>query len=132
MAIKGAGNCTVTYNAVPISQYVNNVDLTNTIAELEATVLTSTAEASVAGLGSYTLKLDGDWLKALDDVLGPDSLTGTLRTTVVVFGSAGAGGTVTYTWTTNSFLTSYEIKTAAKDKITFSGQLRLNNAPTRA
>jgi hypothetical protein len=129
MAIKGAGNAIANYNAADISQYVNNVDLTNAIAELEATVLTSTAEQSVPGLGSYTVKLEGDWIKALDLILGPDSISGTIRTFFATFGSGA--NTVTYTWTTNAFITNYEIKTAAKDKITFSAQLRLNNAPTR-
>jgi hypothetical protein len=104
--------------------------LTNTIAELEATVLTSTAEESIAGLGSYQLQLEGDWSKALDDILGPDSLTGAKRTVVLTFGPAGQ--LVTYTWTNNGFLTAYNINTAATEKIAFSATLRLNNAPARA
>jgi hypothetical protein len=130
-AIKGAGNTQVLYNAVDISQYINSADMTNTIAELEATVLTSTAEQTVAGLGSYEMQLDGDWAKLLDDSLGPDSVSGTLRTASIKYGS-GAGAMVTYTWTTNAFITSYNITTAANDKIGFSATLRLNNAPTRA
>jgi hypothetical protein len=50
MAQKGAGNSSLTYNAQNITQYLNTNTLTNTIAELEATVLTSTAEESIAGL----------------------------------------------------------------------------------
>jgi hypothetical protein len=129
-AIKGAGNCIVTYNAVDISQYISTADMTNTIAELEATVLTSTAEQTIAGLGSYEMSLDGDWAKTLDDSLGPDSVSGTLRTASIKYGS-GAGAMVTYTWTTNAFITSYNITTAATEKIGFSATLRLNNAPTR-
>jgi hypothetical protein len=130
-AIKGAGNCVVTYNSVDLSGYINSADMTNTIAELEATVLTSTAEQTVAGLGSYEMTLDGDWTKVLDDSLGPDSVSGTLRTASIKYGS-GAGAMVTYTWTTNAFITSYNITTAANEKIGFSATLRLNNAPTRA
>lgn len=130
-AIKGAGNCVVTYNAVDISGYVSSADMTNTIAELEATVLTSTAEQTVAGLGSYEMQLEGDWAKVLDDSLGPDSVSGTLRTASIRYGS-GAGAMVTYTWTTNAFITSYNITTAASEKIGFAATLRLNNAPTRA
>jgi hypothetical protein len=131
MAQKGAGNSTCTYNAQNITQYLNTNTLTNTIAELEATVLTSTAEESIAGLGSYELTLEGDWSKAIDDILGPDSLTGTKRTVVLTYGSVGTGGVVTYTWTTNGFLTSYEINATATDKIVLSGTLRLNGAPAR-
>lgn len=129
-AIKGAGNTVVTYNSVDLSQYVSTADMTNTIAELEATVLTSTAEQTVAGLGSYEMQLEGDWAKALDDSLGPDSVSGTLRTASIKYGT-GAGAMVTYTWTTNAFITSYNITTAASEKIGFSATLRLNNAPTR-
>jgi hypothetical protein len=128
--MKGAGNTQVLYNAVDISQYISTADMTNTIAELEATVLTSTAEQTIAGLGSYEMSLDGDWAKTLDDSLGPDSVSGTLRTASIKYGS-GAGAMVTYTWTTNAFITSYNITTAATEKIGFSATLRLNNAPTR-
>ena len=38
--------------------------MTNTIAELEATVLTSTAEQTIAGLGSYEMTLEGDWARS--------------------------------------------------------------------
>ena len=131
MAQKGAGGATVTYNSNNISQYLNTNTLTNTIAELEATVLTSTAEESIAGLGSYELTIEGDWSKAIDDILGPDSLTGAKRTVVLIYGTAGTGGTVTYTWTTNGFLTSYEINATATDKIVLCGTLRLNGAPVR-
>jgi hypothetical protein len=130
-AIKGAGNCVVTYNAIPLSPYINSADMTNTIAELEATVLTSTAEQTIAGLGSYEMQLDGDWDIALDNALGTDSISGTLRTASIKYGS-GAGAMVTYTWATNAFITSYNITTAANEKIGFSATLRLNNAPTRA
>jgi hypothetical protein len=129
MALKGAGNSTLTYNATNLSQYLNTNTLTNTIAELEATVLTSTAEETVAGLGSYQLTLEGDWSKPIDDILGPDSLTGVKRTVVLTYGPAGA--IVTYTWTTQGFLTSYEINATATDKIVLSGTLRLNGAPVR-
>jgi|SRR5262252_7328777 len=129
-ATRGAGNSTITYNAIPLTPYVMSPTLTNTINEIEATVLSSTAEESVAGLGSYQMQLEGNWEKALDDVLGPDSISGTLRTAVITFGSGA--GMVTYTWTTKAFVTNYEISAAATDKLTFTATLRLNGAPTRA
>lgn len=129
-ATKGAGNSTVVYNAVPLTPYVTSPTLTNAIAEIDATVLSSTAEESVAGLGSYQLQLEGNWEKALDDALGPDSISGTLRTAVITFGLAA--NLVTYTWTTKAFVTNYEISAAATDKLSFTATLRLNGAPTRA
>lgn len=129
MALKGAGNSTCTYNSTNISQYLNTNTLTNTIAELEATVLTSTAEETIAGLGSYELTLEGDWSKAIDDVLGPDSLSGTKRTVVLTYGPGATD--VTYTWTNQGFITNYEINATATDKIVLSATLRLNGAPLR-
>jgi hypothetical protein len=128
-ANKGAGNSTVVYNAVPLTGYVTSPTLTNAIAEIDSTVLSSTATESVAGLGSYQLQLEGNWEKPLDDVLGPDSISGTLRTAVVTFGSGA--NLVTYTWTTKAFITNYEITAAATDKLGFTATLRLNGAPTR-
>lgn len=130
-ATKGAGNATVTYNSQNITAYVNSVDLQNTIAELEATNLASTGEESDAGLVNSVLRIGGDWSKALDDILGPDSLPGTKRTAVITFKDSG-NNTVTWTWTSNAFITNYTINTAARDKITWSAQLRLSGLGVRS
>src|SRR4030095_2156784 len=129
-ATRGAGNSTVVYNSVPLTPYTTSPTLTNTIAEIEATVLNSTAEESVAGLGSYQLALECNWEKLLDDTLGPDSISGTLRTVVVTFGSGA--NLVTYTWTLKGFITNYEVSAVATHKLSFNATLRLNGAPTRA
>lgn len=128
-ATKGAGNATVTYNANAITNYTNSVDLQNTIAELEATHLGSTAQESDAGLGSYQLQIGGDWNPTIDGYLGPDSLAGTKRTCAIAFTSGGS--TVTYTWTSQAFITNYTVRTSATGKLEWSATLRLSGAGSR-
>lgn len=129
-ATKGAGNATVTYNSNALTAYVNSVDLQNTIAELEATNLGSTGEESDPGLVNSTLNLGGDWHPTLDGYLGPDSLTGTKRTVVITFTVGGT--TVTWTWTSKAYITNYKVPTGAKDKITWTAQLRLSGLGVRS
>lgn len=128
-ATKGAGNSTVSFNATPLTNYVNSQDLQNTIAELDGTHLGSVEMEADAGLPSHSLQMSGDWHPTLDGVLGPDSLTGTKRTAVVTF-TAG-GQTVTYTWTSQAFITSYNVTSSATGKLEWSATLRLSGAPTR-
>lgn len=133
-ATKGAGNATVTYNGNALTAYVNSVDLQNVVAELEATVLSSTAEASDPGLTNSVLRLEGDFHPTLDGYLGPDSLSGAKRTVAVAF-TAG-GSTVTWTWTASGavggFITNYNPGAGAKDKLKWTAQLRLSGLGVRS
>lgn len=133
-ALKGAGNAAVTYNSNALINYVNSVDLQNVIAELEATHLGSTAMASDGGLVKHTLQMGGDWNDTVDGYLGPDSLTGTKRTTAIVFGPSGSQ--VTYTWTASGavggFITNYSIKTTAAGKLEWSATLNLSGLGVRS
>ncbi len=130
MAVRGAGNTTVTYNGSNITAYINEVELASTIAELEASNLASTVMQYTPSIAEYTLTMSGDWSSALDAIFGPDIVTPALRTVVVSFTEGGS--TVSYTWTTNGFLTGYSISSSASDKITHSPSLRLSGPPTRA
>lgn len=129
-ATKGAGNATVTYNSNALTAYVNSVDLQNTIAELEATNLGSTGEESDPGLVNSVLNIGGDWHPTLDGYLGPDSIASTKRTAVITFTVGGT--TITWTWTSKAFITNYKVNTAAKDKITWTAQLRLSGLGVRS
>lgn len=129
-AIKGAGNATCTYISTVITNYINSLDLQNTIAELEATHLGSTAEEADPGLGSFALQMGGDWSAALDALLGPDSLTGAKRTAVAGFEDGAT--VVTYTWTSQAFITGYNVKTAATGKLEWTATLRLSGLGVRA
>lgn len=131
-ALKGAGNVTVTYNSNAVTSYVNSVDLQNVIAELESTHMGSTAMSSDAGLVKSTLQLSGDWNSTVDGYFGPDSLTGTKRTTVIAYNSAA----VTYTWTASGdvggFVTNYNVKAGATGKLEFSCTLNLSGLGVRS
>lgn len=133
-AIKGAGNSAVSYNSNALTNYVNSADLQNTIAELEATHLGSTAMAADAGLASFALQMGGDWGATIDGYLGPDSLTGAKRTVVVSY--VDGATTVTYTWTASGdvggFITNYNPKTTATGKLEWTATLRLSGIPVRA
>lgn len=133
-AIKSAGNVTVSYNGNAITNYTNSVDLQNVIQELESTHLGSTAQSADAGLAASTLNLGGDWNSTIDGYLGPDSLTGTKRTTVISFEDGAT--TVSWTWTASGdvggFITNYQINPQANGKIPWSAQLRLSGLGVRA
>lgn len=129
-ATKGAGNSTVTYNSNALTNYTNSVDLQATIAELEATHLGSTGQEADPGLGSYQLQIGGDWNPTIDGYLGPDSLAGTKRTAAIAFTSGGS--TVTYTWTSQAFITNYTVSTSATGKLEWKATLRLSGVGTRS
>lgn len=129
MAVRGAGNVVVTYNSNNITAYLNTVELAATIDELEATDLASTVAEFSPSLAQYNLTIGGDWDKALDDILGVDALTPTVRTVVIKFTDEG-GDWAQYAWTTG-FISGYSISAAATGKIEHSPTLRLSGTPTR-
>lgn len=130
-AVKAAGKTTVTYNSHDISAYCNQNQLNNTVAELEATNLASTAMESDPGLPGHDLDIGGDWNATLDGYLAPDAMTSTKRTAVITFVDA-TPTTVTYTWTSQAFITNYQVKAAATGKLEWTAKLRLSGAGSRA
>lgn len=132
--VKGAGNFTFTYNTNDLTDYVEQFQLQQTVAELENTNMGSTAQSFVPGLASYQASLDlTNWDSTLDGYLAPDVITpGTKRTAVIEYTDAD-GGTVTYTWTNEAFLTNYSIQASPSDLIKAPGaSIRLNGAPNRS
>jgi len=107
--------------------YANSSDLKRTVKELDATTFGDTEEKYSPGLKSNEISLDGDWAAALDGYLAP-KLGVDLQS--VIFGPSGnTAGMVKYTAT--AWLREYEIKSAASDKITFTGTVRISGAVTR-
>ena len=123
-ATKGAGNVAVTYDGDALTAYCNQADLNAVVAELEATDFSSTAEESDPGLTKYTIGLGGDWHATLDGYMGPDVATSALKTCVIAITDADST-TVTYTWTTKSFITNYSVSAPATGKITWTATLNL-------
>lgn len=129
MAVRGAGNITVTYNSVNITPYINTVELTAAVDELEATDLASTVAEYSPSLANYSLSLGGDWVQALDNVLGIDALTPIVRPCIVKITDEN-GAWAQYSWTT-AFITGFSISASATGKIEHSPSLRLSGTPTR-
>lgn len=128
----GAKNCTFSLNGVALTAYVDQADLNAAVAEQATTNLDSEAEEYIPGLPSW----DGSiaitkWDKVVDDVLGPLVITPAKVTAVIAFKDA-SGDTITYTWTTNAFVTGYNISVAATGKITSGPKLRFSGKPGRA
>lgn len=130
MAQKARGNTTITYNSSNVTQYCTQSDLERTYDQLETTNLASTGKTFITGDESNTIRLQGNWSKALDDILGADAGSGTKRTVAIAY--ADGAGTVTYTWTSNGEISNYAIQSPANGLRTFSADLTLSGAPTRA
>lgn len=135
MAVRGAGNITVTYNAVDVTAYLNQAELATTVAELDGTNLASTAMGYAPGLPGFTLSLGGDWVKALDTVFGVDALSPARRTVVIKITDENAAW-VQYGWTNTGgygfgFITGFSITGNATGKIEHSPSIRLSGLPQR-
>jgi len=131
--VKAAGNVSVTYNTVDISQYVDSGSIAASIAELDTTDLASTAMEYIPGLADWTYTTNVvNYDSTIDTAIMVDVVTppSTLRTLVVVFTDAAAN-TVTYTWTTSCFITSGELGGEASGLVGISLTFRCNGAPGR-
>lgn len=129
MAIKGAGGATCTYNSNALTAHMNQSDLQNTVQELEATDLASTAQETDGGLAKWTYNMGGDWNSTIDGYLAPDSLTGTKRTAAIVFDDGSTA--VTFTWTSQAWISNYQIQAPANGKMTWTATLNLSGNPSR-
>jgi YD repeat-containing protein len=131
MGVKGPKNCTFTLNSVNLTAYVDQVDLNMAVAELETTNLDSSAQEFIPGLPSYDASIAvTKWDKVVDDVLGPLALTPAKVTAAIGFTDA-SGDTVTYTWTSQAFVTGYNLSAQATGKITSGPKVRFSGLPGR-
>jgi hypothetical protein len=133
MAVKGAGNITVTYNSNAITDYINTANIAASISELDTTDLGSTAMEYIPGLADWTCSVEvTKWDATVDGYLMPDIVSpGTLRTLVVTFNDDTS--TVTYTWTSNAFITAGTLGGGPNEVIGLTGlTFRCVGAPSRA
>lgn len=128
-AAKSAGNVTVTFNGNNISAYLNDAQVTMAWEELEKTNLASTGKEFMPGLADVTMSLPLAFLDAtLDGYIY--AAWGTLVTTSIARDDGDT--TVTYTWTTNSFITGYDFGAPAAAIQGGQVALRCNGLPSRA
>lgn len=131
MGVKAPKNVTFSYNSVSLTAYVDQVDLQMTVAELETTNLDSSGQDFIPGLPGFSADIKvTKWDKVVDDALGPDAIAPTKRTAVMTFKDA-SGDTITYTWTSQCFISGYNISGAATGKIESAPKFRLSGIPTR-
>jgi len=130
MAVKSLTNITVTYDGDSLEEHMNSHSLQAVVAAIDTTVLSDTGATKIAGLVDWSVNIGGLWSDTLHGYLNPDVVAPptTLKTLVIVVGEAGS--TVTYTWTTNSFLSEYSFAVEPTGAITWTGVLAVSGAPT--
>ena len=132
--IKANSNVRVRYASTDITSYLNEWELATTIGEIETTNLASTTQTYIPSMAEYSLSLSGDWLTAFDTIFGPDVVNPAMRTVEISIVNPNIGPTsdvVVYLWTTNAFITGYNISASSGDKVTHSATLRLSGPPVR-
>lgn len=133
MAVKALGSITVTYNSNALTAKLNQASLEAIVAAIDTTNLASSAGEQIPGLVNWSVPVGGMWDSTLDGYLGPDAVSppSTLRTLVIVIGPSGSQ--VTYTWTSNSFISNYKFGADNPGgALTWSGTLAVSGAPTRS
>ena len=121
-----AGNYTFTFDGLSLTAQCDKMDLEEIVAELNATFGDATATASEPGLKTYKITASGAWSKALDAKLRAAGK----KTAVLTVGSASE--LVTYTWTTQAFVTNYKRESAATERLNWSATFNLSGLPTVA
>ena len=135
--IKANSNVRVRYGVSPltdITSYLNEFELATTISEIETTNRASTTQTYIPSMAEYSLSLSGDWQTAFDIVFGPDVVNPVMKTVEIAIVNPNIGPTadvVVYLWTSNAFITGYNISASSGDKVTHSATLRLSGPPTR-
>lgn len=129
-------NYAVTYAGSSLTAYVSQSDVEGLVNEIDATNLASIGAESAPGSTKWALKLSGLLEKALDDIIGWDSLNppATMRNLVITLGPSGTRTTLTWTGTTSegAFVKSYTIPQAEPTVlIPWSGEIGISGGPVR-
>ncbi len=121
----GAGNFSFTFDSLDTSSQLDKADLEEVVAEIEATFANASgATASEPGLKTFKINASGAWSKALDAKMRAAGK----KTAVLTIGSSSE--LVTYTWTTQAFVTNYKRTMVAKDRVDWSCTYNLSGVPT--
>ena len=123
----GAGNYSLVFGGLDVTSQCDKADLDETAAELEATFGNANGvTSSEPGLKTYKITASGAWAKTLDAKLRAAGK----KTAVLTIGSGAEQ--VTYTWTTQAFVTNYKRTMAAKERLDWSATFNLSGLPTVA
>ncbi|MFZ5852302.1 MAG: phage tail tube protein [Actinomycetota bacterium] len=125
-AIATAATPTVPVN---ISQYCHEVSMPRSAEAAETTVFGTGAKEYVLGLQDGTISFSGKYDPAVDNQLG--ALLGIEQPVNFEYGPGGnTTGLVKYTG--KGIVTSYEVSSPVGDVVTFSAELQISGAVTRA
>lgn len=132
MPIRAGGNISLVYDSLDITQYCTSAALEMVLNLIDSTNLASTSDVNTPGTTNYSVPLNGEWAKVLDDKLAPDIITPPATHKTLVIGLGAVGAVATYTFTTKSFVSNYkpdwsDPKASAK----WSGVLSFSGAPVR-
>ena len=129
MASKARGNTTVTYNSNALQSYTTQVTYSANGETIDVTDLASTGREFIQDVVEHSINISGWWDPTLDGYLQPEVGSGTKRT--LALGMSDGTTTVTYTWTTNAEVSSYEVDMSVGAAGTFSATFSLSGAPGR-
>ena len=121
---KGAGNATLTFNSNALTAYMSATGVEMAGEVIDITTLSSTGMDKIAGLGDWKIPVSGFFDSTVSGYLTADAIAGTKRTAVVVING------VTFTWTSQAFISGYKIETAPNSAHTFSGTIECSGVPT--
>lgn len=114
-----------------ISTYCDNVSFPRSIETAETTTFqaASSAKTYIVGLTDSTVSVSGKWDATLDAHIA--AVVGQSSTLSFQYGPAGTtAGNIKYTG--ECLITSYEVSAAVADAVTFSLELQVTGAVTRA
>lgn len=120
---KGAGNATVTLNSNALTAYCDMTSVEIAGEVIDITNLSSTAVEKLAGLADWKIPIGGLFDSTLSGYLTADAAAGTKRTLAVVI----AG--VTFTWTSQAFISNFKIETKPNDAHRFTATIEGSGAP---
>ena len=130
MAVKAAGNVTFTLGGTDLTDNISEAQLNAAVAELNTSNLGSGDEEYEPGQrswdGTFTVV---NWTKAIDTILYNATTT---KATAVLTATDSGSNTVTYTWTSEAFVTGYSVGGAVGDLVQTSPTIRFSGAPTRS
>lgn len=129
MAVKAAGNVTFSLAGTDITDNLSEAQLNAAVAELNTSNLGSGDEEYEPGQrswdGTFTVV---NWTKAIDTILYNATTT---KATAVLTATDSGSNTVTYTWTSEAFVTGYSVGGAVGDLVQTSPTIRFSGAPAR-
>ena len=130
MASKARGNTTLTFDGNAWTAYLTQITYSANGETIDVTDLASTGREFIQDVVEHAISVSGHWSPTVDGYIQPVVGSGTKETAAM--GMSDGTSTVTYTWTDNAEVSSYEVDMSVGAVGTFSATLSLSGAPARA